>query len=92
MGYVLFTATHSIISTYFGSMTIVLNWPFTSVASTKGLARYKGRETGEGETGFGACGSAGGNVADVGVGDLLGPLGALRVMERLQGVRSQEIE
>jgi hypothetical protein len=38
----LFMATHSMMSTYFGSMTIVLKFPFTSAASTNGLERYKG--------------------------------------------------
>jgi len=35
-------ATHSIISTYFGSITIVLKFPLTSAASTNGLERYRG--------------------------------------------------
>ena len=33
----LLTATHSIISVYLGSMTIVLKFPFTRAASAKGL-------------------------------------------------------
>lgn len=76
--YVLLTATHSMISTYLGSMTIVLKLPFTSADSTKGLHRYKGfdgadPEVGDGGTGGG--GISGGKVADVGVGDLFGPRG-----------------
>ena len=42
----LLTATHSMISVYFGSITIVLKFPFTSAASAKGLHRYKGFEPG----------------------------------------------
>jgi len=38
----LLTATHSMISVYFGKITIVLKFPFTSAASAKGLHRYKG--------------------------------------------------
>ena len=35
----LLTATHSMISTYFGSITIVLKFPLTSAASAKGEHR-----------------------------------------------------
>jgi hypothetical protein len=75
------------ISTYFGSMTIVLKLPLTRAASTKGLQRYKGLlgvdAAGEGGNG-GVVASGGGNVAEVGVGDLLlGPRG-WRDMERLE--------
>lgn len=72
----LFTATHSMMSTYFGSMTIVLKFPFTSAASTKGLERYKalgidGTDGDWGEGGWNAV-SVGERVADVGVGDRFG--------------------
>jgi hypothetical protein len=59
-------------STYFGSMTIVLKLPLTRAASTNGLQRYKGLEGGAVVTGDGGAESllgAGGNVAEVGVGD-----------------------
>lgn len=36
---VLFTATHSMISTYLGNMTMVLKLPFTRAASANGLHR-----------------------------------------------------
>jgi hypothetical protein len=69
-------------------MTIVLKFPLTSAASTKGLHRYSGFDndgtTGDWGTG-GGCGcedSCGEKVAEVGVGDRLGPRG-LRAMERL---------
>ena len=64
------------ISTYFGSMTIILKFPLTKAASTKGLQRYKS---------FGTAGTAGvgtfelggsisfGKVAEVGVGTCLVP-------------------
>lgn len=48
----LLTATHSVTSTYLGSMAMVLKFPFTRAASTKGLHRYKG---------FCPLGVAGGN-------------------------------
>lgn len=38
----LFTATHSMISTYLGNTTIVLKLPFTSALLTNGLQRYNG--------------------------------------------------
>jgi hypothetical protein len=86
LGHVLFTATHSMMSTYFGSITMVLKLPLTKAASTKGLHRYKGfggALTGDaGTTGLGGTESAGEKVAEVGVGDLLGPRGAL-VIDRL---------
>ena len=50
----LFEATHSITSTYFGSMTIVLKFPLTSAASTNGLHRNNGfwvMRDGDGGTG-----------------------------------------
>jgi hypothetical protein len=40
--YALFTATHSITSTYLGSITIVLKFPFTNAASTNGRHKYNG--------------------------------------------------
>lgn len=40
--HVLLTATHSIMSTYLGSITIVLKLPFTRAASANGLDRYSG--------------------------------------------------
>lgn len=52
------------ISTYFGSMTIVLKFPLTKAASTKGLQRYKGFAT-AGTTDNGATG-AGGGISVVG--------------------------
>ena len=48
------------ISTYFGSMTIVLKFPLTKAASTKGLQRYKGFETAAGTTDEGTIGIGGG--------------------------------
>jgi hypothetical protein len=77
------------ISTYFGSITIVLKLPLTRAASTNGLQRYSGFWT------LGVCidGEAGGaesveaalgNVVEVGVGERLGPLGPERCMERLR--------
>lgn len=71
-------------STYFGSMTIVLKFPFTRAASTNGRHRYNGFRGAGGcvaTTGDGR-GSTGGNVAEVGVGDRLGRWA--RVMERLE--------
>ena len=85
--YSLLTATHSIMSTYFGNITIVLKLPLTRADSTKGLHKYKGLfGAGEidGEGGIGGGGISGGNVVDVGVGDRFGPRGA-RLMERLDG-------
>jgi len=80
-------ATHSIISTYFGSITIVLKFPFTSAASTKGRERYNGfgggGVRGDATTGLGGGGiSVGENVADVGVVALLDGRCA-RVIDRL---------
>ncbi len=40
--YALFTATHSITSTYLGSITMVLKFPFTNAASTNGRHKYNG--------------------------------------------------
>jgi hypothetical protein len=74
------------ISTYFGSITIVLKLPLTRADSTKGLHKYRGLfGVGEfvGDGGTGGGGISGGNVAEVGVGDRFGPRGA-RLMERLQ--------
>lgn len=84
-----FTATHSMISTYFGSMTIVLKLPLTRAASTNGLHRYNGfwmpGTKAEGDAGGApSLEEALGNVADVGVGERLGPLGPERCMERLR--------
>lgn len=78
---ILFTATHSIIFTYFGSTTMVLKFPLTRAASTKGLQRYKGfceAEIGDGDFGRGV--STRGNVADDG-GDRFGLW--TRVIDRL---------
>jgi hypothetical protein len=78
------TATHSMISTYFGRTTIVLKLPLTRAASTNGLHRYRGlgapELAGDGGTG-GGCMSW--NVAEVGVGERFGPRG-VRDMERLE--------
>jgi hypothetical protein len=56
-GDALLTATHSIMSTYLGSMTMVLKLPLTSAASTNGLHKYNGFEGDEGigEGGNGGC-------------------------------------
>jgi hypothetical protein len=74
-------------STYFGSITIVLKFPLTRAASTNGRHRYKGlgseaAAAGVGGDGRGGAVVSGGNVAEVGVGDRLGfpP----RVMDRLE--------
>lgn len=83
MRHSLLTATHSIISVYFGCITIVLKFPLTSAASTKGLHKKSGFCTGCGLEGLeGGCESVPGNVADVGVVDRLGGRGAL-VIDRL---------
>lgn len=78
------------ISTYFGSITIVLKLPFTSAASTNGLHRYRafGSRGSTGDDGIeaGFWTSFGGNVADVGVGERLGGLWD-RVIERLEVFR-----
>ena len=82
------TATHSMTSTYLGSMTIVLKFPLTSAASEKGLHKYRGFCTavdGDGGTGGGFMPS-GGNVAEVGVGDRLGARGARLLSFRLHFV------
>lgn len=83
---ILFTATHSMISTYFGSMTIVLKLPLTRAASTNGLHKYNGfwvpGAVPEGDTG-GAPSFEVGNVEEVGVGERLGPLGPERCIVRL---------
>ena len=62
---ILLTATHSMISTYFGSMTIVLKFPLTKAASTKGLQRYKGFAT-AGATDDGVIIGIGGGISVVG--------------------------
>lgn len=85
---ILFTATHSMISTYFGSMTIVLKLPLTRAASTNGLHRYKGFwAAGDGadgdERGAESFEAALGKVAEVGVGERFGALGPERCIERL---------
>jgi hypothetical protein len=86
--HILFTATHSMISTYFGNITIVLKLPFTRAASTNGLQRYNafgaGAPPGEGGMGNEGRDSDVEDVAEVGVVDLLiGPRGWRPVMERL---------
>jgi hypothetical protein len=53
------------ISTYFGSMTIVLKFPLTKAASTKGLQRYKGFVT-AGTTDDGGAIGIGGGISVVG--------------------------
>lgn len=67
-------------STYFGNTTIVLKFPFTRAASTKGLQRYSGLFGGaDGADGVGAIAMfmlSGGNVAEVGVGERFGARGA----------------
>jgi len=83
------------ISTYFGSMTMVLKFPLTSAASTNGLQRYKGFWV----LATGADGDAGGmwsaelalgDVVEVGVGERLGPLGPERCIERLYTKRKEK--
>ena len=87
-GNALFTATHSMISTYFGSITMVLKLPFTRAASTNGLQRYRGR--GADATGGGGGGvRSGGKVAEVGVGARFGFRGA-RDIERLECEHSED--
>lgn len=83
----LLTATHSMISTYFGSITIVLKFPFTRAASTNGLHRYSGFGAATvGDGGAALCGtSEGENAAEVGVGDRLGR--CPRVIERLESAQ-----
>lgn len=76
------------ISTYFGSMTIVLKLPLTSAASTNGLHRYNGFcVAGDGvdgdERGAESFEEALGKVIEVGVGERFGPLGPERCIERL---------
>ena len=58
------------ISTYFGCMTIVLKFPLTKAASTKGLQRYKGFETTgrTGDDGIGGGRSVVGEGAEEGAG------------------------
>jgi len=83
--YSLLTATHSMISTYLGNITIVLKLPLTRADSKNGLHKYRGLfGTGEveGDGGTGGGGMSGGNIDEVGVGDRFGPRGA-RLMERL---------
>lgn len=72
-------------STYFGSITIVLKLPLTRADSTKGLHKYSGLFGADdvvGDGGTGGGGISGGKVDEVGVGDRFGPRGA-RLMERL---------
>jgi hypothetical protein len=73
------------ISTYFGNITIVLKLPFTRAASTNGLHRYnafgEGEPPGDGGIGIDGMYSDVGDVAEVGVVDLLLGRG-WRVMER----------
>ena len=74
------------ISVYFGCITMVLKFPLTSAASTKGLQRYKGFCVCVGAFVFGLEGNDSvefeGNVAEVGVVDRFGGRGAL-VIDRL---------
>ena len=61
------------ISTYFGSMTIVLKLPLTRAASTKGLHRYNGFWIPSGDAGGAPSSTVGlGGVAEFGVGERLG--------------------
>ena len=78
-------------STYFGSMTIVLKFPLTRAASTNGRHRYRGLASegiGDGGEGRGGASTSGGNVVEVGVGDRFGRWP--RVMERLEDELNQE--
>lgn len=88
-------ATHSIISTYFGSITIVLKFPLTSAASTKGLERNRGfgiaGTVNDGETAFGGFISVDERVAEVGVVALFGALWA-RVIDRLCDTNNKSSE
>jgi hypothetical protein len=77
-------------STYLGSMTIVLKFPLTSAASTNGLQRYKGFWG----PATGTDGDAGGiyslgDVVEVGVGERLGPRGPERCIERLRNKKKK---
>ena len=84
------------ISTYLGSMTIVLKFPLTSAASTNGLQRYKGFWV----PATGTDGDAGGtwstrvevvDIVEVGVGERLGPpLGPERFIVRLSPPTKKE--
>ena len=86
-------ATHSIISTYFGSITIVLKFPLTNAASTNGLERNSGfgiAGTGnDGETAFEGIISVGEKAAEVGVVVLFGALWA-RVIDRLCDTNNED--
>jgi len=82
-------ATHSIISTYFGSITIVLKLPLTRAASTNGLERNRGFGiAGAVETTFGGAISVGEMVAEVGVVALFGALWE-RVIDRLHDTHNE---
>ena len=73
-------------SVYFGCITMVLKFPFTSAASTNGLHRYSGFCTGAGLLGLEGGNDSvefEGNVAEVGVVDRFGGRGA-RDIDRLQ--------
>lgn len=87
-------ATHSIISTYFGSITIVLKFPLTNAASTNGLERYKGLGIAGTATDagmlFGGATSVGETVAEVGVVALFGALWA-RVIDRLMELKKDMV-
>lgn len=63
---------------------MVLKFPLTKADSTNGLHKYNGFDGDDpvGDGGTGGGGISGGKVAEVGVGDLLGPRGA-RLMDRL---------
>jgi hypothetical protein len=89
--HVLFMATHSIISTYFGSITIVLKFPLTSAASTNGLERYRGFFI-AGTIGeeFGGLISA--DVAEDGVVVLFDGARWARVIERLHETSSESFK
>lgn len=82
-------------STYFGKTTIVLKFPLTRAASTKGLQRYRGLfgvVDGDGGTGAIFMPSEG-NVAEVGVGERFGARGvraSLRLSYSQQIVPSQK--
>ena len=85
------TATHSMTSTYFGNITIVLKFPFTRAASTNGLHRYSGFCTAApGDGGTGDRFEPSGYVADVGVGERFGARGArlsLRLPTAIKAIR-----
>lgn len=73
----MFTATHSVMSTYFGSITMVLKFPFTRAESAKGLHKYRGLEMAPSSLDAEPREFVRERVPELGVGERLGLLGAL---------------